>query len=560
MKKIFLTLFGFWAVSIFGEISPPQPGLDWTHFKSMAIQNRGRLKPIDTYARETVQFVTGKVRWEGYDPAELIFNWLTSYEKGWDQVALIRIDYSPLKEKLGIDKSKNYFKPVELRALDSLKKMVQEAAMKQNRQEKLNDIDRKVFQIQNQLGLVEALARGEDLTILPNPKGVKENWFPIAAVASNDGSIPLVSAERGKVMEAVKRISDAYTANNPKQFEESTKAFATLLREELSRGAYPSASSLAVETHYNHLRPFRWAWVAYTIGFFALLGFMITLNKPLQLVGALGIFIGFGLHNYGFVLRCLIAGRPPVTNMYESVIWVTWGCVGLALLIWAAYKNNIIPAAASVFAVVGLVLADNLPSVLDPGIHPLEPVLRSNFWLTIHVLTITLSYAAFALSLCLGNVIMGFYLFKTTQTDKIQALQLYMYRAVQIGVVLIAAGTILGGVWADYSWGRFWGWDPKEVWALIALLLYLAVLHGRFTGWLKGFGFAAATVICFLGVLMAWYGVNFVLGVGLHSYGFGTGGTLYINAYILAQLGFIVAAYLKYRKADTRDSAIFPRK
>jgi ABC-type transport system involved in cytochrome c biogenesis permease subunit len=95
----------------------------------------------------------------------------------------------------------------------------------------------------------------------------------------------------------------------------------------------------------------------------------------------------------------------------------------------------------------------------------------------------------------------------------------------QVGVLLIAAGTILGGVWADYSWGRFWGWDPKEVWALITLLVYLIPLHGRFAGWVNTFWLVFASVFCFLSVVMAWYGVNFVLGVGLHSYGFVEGGS-----------------------------------
>ncbi|NDC25603.1 MAG: hypothetical protein EB078_10860, partial [Proteobacteria bacterium] len=125
---------------------------------------------------------------------------------------------------------------------------------------------------------------------------------------------------------------------------------------------------------------------------------------------------------------------------------------------------------------------------------------------------------------------------------------LFMYRGMQIGVILLAAGTILGGVWADYSWGRFWGWDPKEVWALIALLFYIAVLHGRFTGWLKGFGFVATTVLSFLGVVMAWYGVNFVLGVGLHSYGFGSGGLSYVLTYLVLQIAFIGISYYRYVK------------
>jgi ABC-type transport system involved in cytochrome c biogenesis permease subunit len=291
-----------------------------------------------------------------------------------------------------------------------------------------------------------------------------------------------------------------------------------------------------------------------------LTAFLVTQKAAFRWIGVSGLVAGFLIHTAGFILRMVVSGRPPVTNMYESVIWVSWGCVLFAGIIGWAYKKAIIPASASVFAIVALVLADSLPSVLDPSIQPLEPVLRSNFWLTIHVLTITLSYAAFALSLCLGNVVLGNFLFRPGKTEVIQYSSLYMYRAMQIGVVLLLAGTILGGVWADYSWGRFWGWDPKEVWAAIALLLYLAVLHGRFAGWLLGFGFAACTVLSFLGVLMAWYGVNFVLGAGLHSYGFGTGGTGYVLCYVVAQVAFIALAYRRYSQSGGRKkrAAIFP--
>jgi ABC-type transport system involved in cytochrome c biogenesis permease subunit len=134
----------------------------------------------------------------------------------------------------------------------------------------------------------------------------------------------------------------------------------------------------------------------------------------------------------------------------------------------------------------------------------------------------------------------------------VKPLSNFVYRTMQVGVLLIAAGTILGGVWADYSWGRFWGWDPKEVWALITLLVYLIPLHGRFAGWVSTFGLVVASVVCFLSVVMAWYGVNFVLGVGLHSYGFVEGGSQGIMMVILAGvLAFPLAAawrrHLGYR-------------
>jgi ABC-type transport system involved in cytochrome c biogenesis permease subunit len=168
--------------------------------------------------------------------------------------------------------------------------------------------------------------------------------------------------------------------------------------------------------------------------------------------------------------------------------------------------------------------------------------LRSNFWLITHVLTITLSYAAFALALGIGNITLGYYLVRSRNRETINALSKFTYRALQVGVLLLAAGTILGGVWADYAWGRFWGWDPKEVWALIALLGYLAVLHARYLGWVRQFGLAALSVICFSLVVMAWYGVNFVLGAGLHSYGFGGGGLSYVTAALTLQFLYVMAS------------------
>jgi cytochrome c biogenesis factor len=133
-------------------------------------------------------------------------------------------------------------------------------------------------------------------------------------------------------------------------------------------------------------------------------------------------------------------------------------------------------------------------------------------------------------------------------STRIAGMNQLTYRAMQFGVVLLAAGTILGGIWADYSWGRFWGWDPKETWALIALLCYLAILHARYTGWIGQFGFAAWSVVAFLSVLMAWYGVNFILGAGLHSYGFASGGFTWVAAFTGLQLAYVGLAWAAHRR------------
>lgn len=547
------------SLSSSGEAPPKRMGLPFDALELVAIQERGRLKPLQTFANESVLHITGKRMWNGMKPIEVLFSWMILFDKGWEDEKFIKVGYEPLKKQIGLNPEQSHFSPNELTGNAPLNQILRTAAQKEQRKEKLDEIEKKAAQIQGQKNLIEAIVSGEAWTIFPNPSGPTYPWFSLATLTESQNN-PFEANQIRKMAETTRRLFRAYLDNNASDWQAAATDFVWTLKNEFGKSHYASESALKLEHHYNSLHPFRWAWILYLAAFLILAFFFVTQKNLLKTIGLSALLGAFLLHAYGFTLRCLIAGRPPVTNMYESVIWVTWGCVLFGLIIFAVYRNIVIPTAGSVFAIVGLILADNLPIALDPTINPLEPVLRSNFWLTIHVLTITLSYAAFALSLCLGNVVLANHLFRPKDTAKIQQYSLYMYRAVQVGVVLLAAGTILGGVWADYSWGRFWGWDPKEVWALIALLLYLAVLHGRFTGWLKGFGFTACTVLCFLGVLMAWYGVNFVLGAGLHSYGFGTGGIGWVLGYILLQIGFILGAYQRYRKSGPKSNAVvFPR-
>ena len=231
------------------------------------------------------------------------------------------------------------------------------------------------------------------------------------------------------------------------------------------------------------------------------------------------------------------------------VIWVAFGTVFFALLFESFLHGGIFLLGAIPVAVISLILADTQPVILNPAINPLMPVLRDNFWLTIHVLTITLSYAAFALSLGIAHVILIRLLLRH---QPLPILYNYLYRTLQVGVLLLATGTILGGVWANYSWGRFWDWDPKETWALITLLIYLFLLHGRIAGRWGGFGLTIGAVLAFLSVLMACYGVNFVLGTGLHSYGFSTGGFPLVLGFVGLELVLVAATIAIKKKEDSQ--------
>jgi ABC-type transport system involved in cytochrome c biogenesis permease subunit len=241
--------------------------------------------------------------------------------------------------------------------------------------------------------------------------------------------------------------------------------------------------------------------------------------------------------------------------MYETVVWAAYGVIIFAMIFEAIYRSRFVLVAGAVVGVLCLIVADMAPTILDSSLQPLEPVLRSNLWLTVHVLTITLSYSALFLAWGLGNIGLGFLLAGDHESgERVRNFVQAVYRSIQVGVVLLAAGTILGGVWADYSWGRFWGWDPKETWAFIALMGYLAALHGRLVGWVKNVGLLVTAVLAFNLVIMAWYGVNYVLGAGLHSYGFGAGGVQYVGAFVI--LNMIYVGYVLYvHRARQQKSA-----
>jgi cytochrome c-type biogenesis protein CcsB len=539
--KIFLILaFGcFYSLSGFSDTATVKAeGIDFSNFESLAIQDGGRIKPFSTFALESVQLLTGQENYQKKNPTEIVLSWLF-FPNEWTHQKFISIKHLKLKKDLGYSETENYFSPQDLVTNPKVQSMLTELARRQKEKKKTDPLSQALSRLNNQLTLFQEIIAGSNLRLVPQL--LTHDWIP-------------VSDFKGDIQASFAKVAQSYfesiAKKDPAFFSRAVIDFKTLAKNE-APSVYPSDENMKREITYNKLHPFRWAYVLYLISaLFLLFSLRFPQIGVLRKLGLGFSLLGFGLHASGFVFRCLIAGRPPVSNMYESVIWVSLGCMFFGLVLEFIYKRTFIGLGAAVMATLGLIIADSVPAVLDQSIRPLEPVLRSNYWLTIHVLTITLSYAAFALATGIGNIALSYYVrgVEATSKEKLNALALFMYRAVQIGVLLLTAGTILGGVWADYSWGRFWGWDPKETWALIADLGYLAVLHGRFSGWLRTFGTVASIVCAFSGVVMAWYGVNFVLGVGLHSYGFGGGGVQYVAAILVIQLAYVGFAAFKHHE------------
>jgi cytochrome c-type biogenesis protein CcsB len=531
--------------------SPLQAGPELDPLRRIAIQDGGRIKPLDTFARETARRLTGAKpfgfeRVKGFDPTEWMLAMISDPAR-WREERMIKVTHAGLRKATGLAETRDALYTFQelvthdgfLKAADAVHEK-----MRKDREAKLDPVEREISELYESLSVLSGIFSGESLRVVPHPSDPRATWFSLADLEKAE--VPQVQRVKTLVTALVVAYRDGDRAN-------VGTASAALGRRlaEMAPSVYPPDKDIAVEVHYNQAKPFRTAWLLYLLGFLALLASFPLASRPASWAGMALVISAFVMHAYGMVLRMLISGRPPVTNMYESVIWVAWGAMLFALVFEAVYKVRYFAACAAGLAVICLILADNVP-ILDGSIEPLVPVLRDNMWLTVHVLTITLGYAAFTLAMGLGHLNLGLYFFAPKRESLFKSLSLFLYRALQVGTLFLAVGTALGGIWASYSWGRFWGWDPKETWALIALLGYLAILHGRLVGWIKDFGMAVGSIVGYLGVLMAWYGVNFVLGTGLHSYGFGSGGYAYVGGFVAFELLVIVAAVLRRRVEQSR--------
>ncbi len=522
--------------------------LDFKTLALIPIQENGRVKPLNTFARESVRFVTGHESLDGQNALGTVLDWAT-HPQAWDNKDFILIENLGLRSLLGVPNNQSRVSPQFLVNHEGFIAYAKSSYAKQEKKITLNPMEKEALAVFGRLQRYEDIRSGAALALIPVADPKTQKWGTMGdlnrAYHTNKAAMPEAALD---VLESFAGVLSAYDQGDAAKFETQSQNLSQILAQ-IGGKDYPASGKMSLEVQFNALKPFRWAWIIH-LAALTLMGLSFLLAVPRLFTPGFVLFTGgIAMSLYGFVLRCIIAGRPPVSNMYESLIWVTFGMTVFALIFELIFKTRLIALAGSVLAVVGFILADNVPTVLDPSIQPIEPVLRSNFWLTIHVLTITLRYAAFLLSLGVGHLCLWTLWAHREDTERLKRQTRLLYRVVQVGVVLLATGTILGGVWANYSWGRFWGWDPKETWALIALLGYVAVLHGRLAGWLKELGFTIGVVAAFLGVLMAWYGVNFILGVGLHSYGFSKGGLPFVIAFVAFEIVLLTVVGLKTRKA-----------
>ncbi len=518
-----------------------------TELQVLPVQDGGRQKPFDSFARENLELVYGKTSFEGRPAYEVIFTWMLTPE-AWAEKEIFQVSNLDVKKRLGLKEDGKRYKGQDLFGNPAFTDLMVELRDKRETKEKLTPYYQALQRLENQYFIFTEIAAGRMLKVLPMEG--QEVWGSVAELPAEFQGLfaEITKSFISSIGTQVEGGSSADKAQALKTLDQAVLNFKKAAQEK-SAGLYPTGSSFNIEVHFNEFHPFRWSAVFY--GLSLLLYILVwVMTKPIMQTIAHGFLgVGFLLHTYGFAIRVYLTGHPPVTNMYETVVWVAFGAVVFAGILAYYMKNKFLMVGGAMVATLCMIVADNAPVILDDSIQPLEAVLRSNYWLTIHVLTITVSYSAFFLAMALGDIGLIYYLRGEKKfASEIKAIAQSVYRSMQIGLAFLIPGIILGGIWADYSWGRFWGWDPKETWALIAALGYLGVLHGRLVGLVRDFGMIAGGVATFSLVIMAWYGVNFVLGAGLHSYGFGAGGVEYVSAFVIAHFILIIYVALVRRE------------
>jgi len=292
---------------------------------------------------------------------------------------------------------------------------------------------------------------------------------------------------------------------------------------------YPSQLQLEVEKAY-----YQFPWHLIVILLFGSSLFFTRASNLLH-------WIAFVLLSLVLAVRSYILMRPPVSNMFETALFVPWIIALLGSILFLLFKKRSLLFASS--AGSSIILSILLFSGMADTLDNVQPVLDSQFWLTIHVLMVVASYGVFIL----GGLISHLYLVRTLFLSKksLKSTEFIILQTLYIGTALLICGTILGGVWAAQSWGRFWDWDPKESWAFISSCLYLLIIHSYRFRLIAGFGLAVGSIAGLAAISFTWYGVNYVLGTGLHSYGFGSGGEHFYWIYLLIEAIFLAIIAVK---------------
>jgi len=384
------------------------------------------------------------------------------------------------------------------------------------------------------------LSRTAHLRVIPPPPPVEplEDWENIGeellGVMQGEALSPYVMGYAGLTM--------AYRGGETEMFNQTAQD----LRQRFIADFPEDIDRVHYERVFNSMQPFSVAMQLYVIIFLAVCISWLRWPKELGNAAFWVLVLAFIIHTLGLASRMYIQGRPPVTNLYSSAVFVGWGAVLLGVFLERFTRNGIGAAMASLVGFCTLIVAHHLAMSGDT-LEMMRAVLDSNFWLATHVVVITFGYSAMFLAGALAIFYGVLGVFGNRFDNKsARTLSGMVYGIICFGTLFSLVGTILGGIWADQSWGRFWGWDPKENGALMIVIMGAIYLHARWGGICKDRGLMALAIAGNVITAWSWFGTN-LLGVGLHSYGFTDSGFYWLIAFLISQLVFIGLVLLPWR-------------
>ena len=526
-------------------------------FARLVVQsNAGRMKPLSTLNREIIQKLSGKASLLGMNPDQLILGMLTKPDV-WKDVKMVKIQTPKLKQFLGIPESEKYiaFSEVFKNGEYLLAKEAEKAL--QTRPIERGTYERDIIKVDERLNIMYSVFNGSLLNIYPRVKDGTSNddnnrWY---------NPLDAIQGFAGQNQSAVESITRGFINSIVENRWEDAQNFISMIdlyQRKVGVDVIIPTSKIESEIFFNNLDIFFKLTLAYVLlGLVMLIVAFIVIFKPdfkpKKITNLFFIILAilFATHTFGMGFRWVLSGHAPWSNIYETLLYISWSGVFAGVVF---FRKSLLALSAAVI-IAGIFMFTAHLTDVDPQITTLVPVLKS-YWLTIHVSILTASYGFFGLGAILGFLTLIMFIFRKDRPhvdEIIKHVTAINEIALIIGVAAITIGNFLGGVWANESWGRYWGWDPKETWAYVSIVVYVIVIHLRFVKALATpYVFATASLLAFSSILMTYLGVNFYLS-GMHSYATGDPVPIPMWAYYVVTIVF-VTIILAYRNRNLKET------
>jgi ABC-type transport system involved in cytochrome c biogenesis permease subunit len=573
----------------------PERGFHYREFGSVPVVEGGRVKPLDTFARGQLILLNGRSEFKDEDgktyPAT---KWLldvmatnvpklTGPALGYK---MFRIENLEVLDLLHLEKRPGNWRYAInefAKSLDDLQKIKDEAKRARKKAGKDRSVyESKIIELDGHLGLFMAIASWHSPGMIPTSG---EDWLALGEAyqmaAGNDGQFDEQKLNPLAALIGYDLIG-SHVRDNPERFDQAIKLYHDAFNAKMPE----LMNTVGLEAYFNQLEPFYVCAVAYGLAFvlavISWFGFLRPERAPFQTLnrGAFWSMVLIALlHSWAILVRIYILQRPPVINLYSSAVFIGWGCVMTCLIFEYYFRYSIALAVGAITGGLSLIVAHFLSLESSDTMEMMRAVLDTNFWLATHVTCVTLGYTATFVAGFIGityvaamvcstgldwltqrnegfrqrvqgstsREISGDFFSRTFETTVSPIFGKMIYGVVCFAMFLSFTGTVLGGLWADYSWGRFWGWDPKENGALLIVIWCALILHARWGGMVKHRGMALLAVLGNIVTSWSWFGTNF-FGVGLHTYGFMAGAMQWLAAFDVAMLMIVGVGLLPLKE------------